>query len=116
SGGPFSTGQRASKRRTMASTMVTERAFGADVIELGATGGGAGMSQSDYIALWDVMSRNLVFATGTGVTDDHAGSNWTGERWRHVTGVWAQSTDVPDLQAALRSGRAWFYDPASFSG
>ncbi|MFL6180895.1 MAG: hypothetical protein ACJ73J_01165 [Actinomycetes bacterium] len=116
SGGQFSAGQRSMKRRAMASTMVTERAFGADVVEVGYTGGRAGMSQSDYIALWDVMSRNLVFATGTGVTDDHSGSDWTGEKWRHVTGVWAQSTDVPDLQAALRSGRAWFYDPASFSG
>jgi hypothetical protein len=116
SGGPFSTSQRTLKRRTMASTMIAERAFGADVVEVGYTGGRAGMSQNDYIALWDVMSRNLVFATGTGVTDDHEGQDWTGEQWRHITGVWARSTDVPDLQAALRAGRAWFYDPASFSG
>jgi hypothetical protein len=116
SGGPLSTTQRSARRRTMASTMVTERAFGADIVEVGYTGGRAGMSQGDYIALWDVMSRNLVFATGTGVTDDHSGRDWTGQQWRHVTGVWAASTDLSDLQVALRAGRAWFYDPAYFSG
>jgi hypothetical protein len=62
------------------------------------------------------MSRNFVLATGTGVTDDHGGEDWTGQQWRHVTGVWATSTDVPDLQYALRAGRAWFYDPAAYTG
>ncbi len=116
SGGPFSTSARTSKRRAMSSTMVAERAFGADIVEVGYAGGRAGMAQSDYIALWDVMSRNLVFATGTGVTDDHRGEDWTGQQWRHVTGVWAPSTDVSDLQWALRAGRAWFYDPAAYTG
>ena len=116
SGGPFSTSVRTSKRRTMSSTMVAERAFGADIVEVGYAGGRAGMPQSDYVALWDVMSRNVVFATGTGVTDDHNAENWMTQQWRHVTGVWAASTDVPDLQYALRAGRAWFYDPAAYSG
>jgi hypothetical protein len=115
-GGPFTNAVRTQKRRAMASAMVTERAFGADIVEVGYLGGRAGMAQGDYLALWDVMSRNLVFATGTGVTDDHSGVDWTTQQWRHVTGVWAQSTDATDLQAALRAGRAWFYDPASFSG
>jgi hypothetical protein len=115
-GGTYPSQVRTDKRRSMASMMVSERAFGADVVEVGYTGGRAGMAQSDYIALWDVMSRNLVFATGTGATDDHRGVDWTGQIWRHVTGVWARSTSVPHLQAALRAGRAWFYDPASFNG
>ena len=100
----------------MASAMVTERAFGADIVEVGYIDGRAGMLQSDYVGLWDVMSRNLVFATGTGVTDDHRGVDWIAQHWRHVTGVWASSTDVTDLQAALRAGRAWFFDPAVYNG
>jgi hypothetical protein len=115
-GGTYPSAVRTDKRRTMASTMVSERAFGADVVEVGFTGGRAGMAQSDYIALWDVMSRNLVFATGTGTTDDHRGVDWTGQIWRHVTGVWARSTNVAHLQAALRAGRAGFFDPAAFKG
>ena len=116
SGGPFSASQRISRRRTMASTMVSERAFGADIVEVGYQGGRAGMAARDYIALWDVMSRNLVFATGTGVSDDHKGVDWTEQQWRHITGVWAPDTEVASLQSALRAGRAWFSDPAYYDG
>jgi hypothetical protein len=74
------------------------------------------MVQSDYVAMWDVLSRNLVLATGVGVTDDHRGVSWTGQQWRHVTGVWAADTELASLQAALRAGRAWFADLAAFNG
>ena len=116
SGSNLSTDQRTKKRRALTATFVDERVFGADVVEVGYTGGRAGMTQSDYIAVWDVLSRNLVFATGVGVTDDHEGRDWTTQRWRHVTGVWAPDTELASLQAALRSGRAWFADLAAFNG
>ena len=116
SGGGLSTSQRASKRRALTATFIDERVFGADVLEVGYTGGRAGMVQSDYVAMWDVLSRNLVLATGVGVTDDHRGVSWTGQQWRHVTGVWAADTEVASLQAALRAGRAWFADLAAFNG
>jgi hypothetical protein len=112
----MSSDQRTNKRRALTATFVDERVFGADVVEVGYTGGRAGMTQSDYIAVWDVLSRNLVFATGVGVTDDHEGRDWKNQKWRHVTGVWAPSTELASLQAALRSGRAWFSDLAAFNG
>ncbi len=116
SGSAISADQRAKKRRALTATFVDERVFGADVLEVGYTGGRAGMTQSDYIAVWDVLSRNLVLATGVGVTDDHEGRDWTNQRWRHVTGVWAQDAGLAALQAALRAGRAWFSDLAAFNG
>lgn len=116
SGSAISADQRAKKRRALNATFIEERVFGADVLEVGYTGGRAGMTQSDYIAVWDVLSRNLVFATGVGVTDDHEGRDWTNQRWRHVTGVWAQDAELASLQSALRAGRAWFSDLAAFNG
>ncbi|MCZ3388752.1 MAG: hypothetical protein LH645_06415 [Actinomycetia bacterium] len=116
SGSQMSTDQRTKKRRALTATFVDERVFGADVVEVGYTGGRAGMTQSDYIAVWDVLSRNLVFATGVGVTDDHEGHDWTNQKWRHVTGVWAPSAELASLQDALQSGRAWFSDLAAFNG
>ncbi|HEX5016473.1 MAG TPA: hypothetical protein VFX15_02675 [Actinomycetes bacterium] len=116
SGGPFSTSQRLAKRRSVTSAMLQEHAFGADIVEVGYTQGRAGMLENDYLAMWDVLSRNLVLVTGTGATDDHEGLDWTAQRWRHVTGVWAAGTDVSALQTAILAGRAWFYDPAEFNG
>ncbi len=115
-GGGLSSNQRTNKRRSMTATLLDERAFGADVLEVGYTGGRAGMTQSDYIAVWDVLSRNLVFATGVGVTDDHEGHDWTDQKWRHVTGVWAPNTNLGSLQRALRAGRAWFCDLGVYNG
>ncbi len=116
SGGPFSKSMRKSKRRSLTATLVAEKVFGSDILEVGYSGGRAGMTQNDYVGMWDVLSRNLVFATGVGVTDDHRGVNWTGQQWRHVTGVWSSGTEVESLQAALRAGRAWFSDLAVFNG
>ncbi len=114
--GGLSTSQRTNKRRSLTATFLDERAFGADVLEVGYTEGRAGMTQSDYIAVWDVLSRNLVFSTGVGVTDDHDGHDWTDQKWRHVTGVWAPDTNLASLQDALRAGRAWFSDLSVYNG
>lgn len=108
--------QRTNRRRSLTATFVAEKAFGADVVEVGYTGGRAGMTQSDYIAMWDVLSRNLICATGVGVTDDHDGDGWTDQKWRHVTGVWSPGRELSALQDALRAGRAWFADLAVFNG
>lgn len=116
SGSRSSATQRVARRRSLAATLVDERAFGADVIEVGYSGGRAGMTQSDHIAVWDVLSRNLVFATGVGVSDDHDARNWTAQKWRHVTGVWAPNNDLASLQGALRAGRAWFSELGVYDG
>jgi hypothetical protein len=116
SGGPYSGAGRTTKRRSVTSTLVKARLFRADVLEVGYLGGRAGMQLSDYIALWDVLSRNAIFVTGTGTTDDHDGRGWAKLQWRCLTGVWSSGSELKSLQRALRAGGAWFADMAAFDG
>ena len=96
----------------LAKTLVATNGLGADVIEIG-TG-----AKVDLLAqAFDVAARNAVFLTANGVSDDHAGVDWLNPsqpRW--ITGAWARSRSSDDLCAALRAGRAWFYDPLEWSG
>ncbi len=116
SGGPYSGAQRTTKRQSVTSTLVKARLFKADMLEVGFLGGRAGMQLPDYLALWDVLSRNAIFVTGTGTTDDHDGRSWSKLQWRCVTGVWSTGLERKSLQRALRTGSAWFADMAAFDG
>jgi hypothetical protein len=62
---------------------------------------------ANHVALWDIMSRNAVFLTGNGTSDDHFGQNWFGILNNWVTSTWAASTSEADLLASLAAGRAW---------
>lgn len=96
----------------LSDTLVRTCGLGADVIEIGTRAQVERLTQS-----YDVAARNAVFLTATGVTDDHAGNNWlhpSDPRW--VTGAWARSRHEADLCAAMRAGRAWFYDPMWWRG
>lgn len=96
---------------TLARLLVETRNLGAHAIEVG--------SPNDVEAVayaYDVAARNSVFATATGVSDDHSGSPWETRPARWVTSVWAGSLQEPDLLAALGAGRAWFWDLAGWSG
>jgi hypothetical protein len=95
---------------TFIERMLTTRAFGAHVIEIATR-----ESLRHLVRVFDVMARNALFLTGTGVTDDHDGMDWlTGTRW--VTGVWATSKSEDDLLNAIRNGRAWVFDPLYWRG
>jgi hypothetical protein len=102
-------------------------ALGCDLLEVGyplrggpspgAVGAG-GVDLAHHLALWDVMSRNAVFLTGNGTSDDHWGQNWregmSNNNW--ATSVWASSTGLSDLLAALAAGRAWCGSLSQFGG
>jgi hypothetical protein len=51
--------------------------LGADLLEVGYTKR-QGVDLAHHVALWDVLSRNAVFLTGVGASDDHFGVNWLG--------------------------------------
>jgi hypothetical protein len=94
--------------------MVATRALGADVLEVAY-----GSSQSTVdgmLRVLDACARNQVHVTANGVTDDHEGTDWYGSRANWITRLWARSVELPDLQAALRAGRAWAYKPDGWSG
>ncbi len=95
----------------LADLLVSTRALGADVVEVGSK-----EDLASTVAAYDVAARNAVLVTATGVSDDHTGRDWLGQAQRWLTSAWAPSTDLPDLAAALRAGRAWFWDPRAWRG
>lgn len=95
----------------LARRLVTTRGQHADLIEIGT-----GSSVDKLAGAFDVASRNAVFLTANGSTDDHDGVNWSGDGRRWLTSVWSKSSRRADLCAALEAGRAWFYDPRYWNG
>jgi hypothetical protein len=90
-------------------------ALGADLIEVGYPKR-QGVDLAHHAALWDVMSRNAVFLTGNGTSDDHNGQNWLGKANNWITSAWARSTAEADLLAALAAGRAWCGSLSGYRG
>jgi hypothetical protein len=99
----------------VASKLLADNVLGADLLEVGYKLR-QGVDINHHIALWDVMSRNAMFLTGNGVSDDHVGTNWYGINNNWVTSVWAASTGQPDLLAALAGGRSWCGSLSKFRG
>jgi hypothetical protein len=62
------------------------------------------------------MSRNAVFLTGNGVSDDHTGQNWAGQPNRFFTAPWARGRDEHNLLDALARGQVYVGYLGSFSG
>jgi hypothetical protein len=90
-------------------------ALGTDLLEVGYNLR-QGVDLAHHVALWDIMSRNALFLTGNGTNDDHFGKNWLGPRNNWFSSVWAPSTGVGDLLAALAAGRAWCASLSRYRG
>jgi hypothetical protein len=112
---PVSEAAQEKARRAKAAELVANRAVGCDLVEVGYRVRG-GCTLERHVSVWDTCSRNAVFLTGTGVSDDHNGEAWLEQELNFVTWVWAASNEVDDLVEALRRGRAYFGDPARFRG
>jgi hypothetical protein len=101
----------------LAAQLLPLRACGADIMEVGYPRR-QGVDLAHHVALWDIMSRNGIFLTGNGVSDDHAGVDWanppTVTTW--TTSAWADAKDVDTLLAALRAGRVWCQSLTGFRG
>ncbi|HSS67193.1 MAG TPA: hypothetical protein VLK34_01490 [Nocardioidaceae bacterium] len=95
----------------LARRLITTRGQGADVIEIGT-----GRDPLLMGRIFDAAARNGVFLTANGTTDDHQGTGWMAKRRRWLTRVWSPTTRQADLCAALKGGRAWFYDPLRWGG
>ncbi len=99
----------------VATALLGNNVMGCDLIEVGYNLR-QGVNLTHHIGLWDVLSRNAVFLTGNGTSDDHFGVNWPGLRNNWITSAWAASTGQPDLLAALAAGRAWCGSLSGFPG
>lgn len=107
--------QQEKARQLKAAELVVNQALGCDLLEVGYRLRG-GCTLDQHVSVWDSCSRNAVFLTGTGVSDDHKGKDWAGLELNFVTWAWARSSDTDDLVDALRRGRAYFGDPRHFRG
>ena len=100
---------------SIAAGLLAIDAGGADIIETGyADKQGANLAQ--HIAVWDTLSRNGLFLTGNGASDDHSGQNWAGQANRFYTAAWASQRTEADLVEALGSGRCYVGHLTSFGG
>jgi hypothetical protein len=115
SGGTASVTQQESLRRSVASRLITERLYGADLVEVGYRLRG-GVQLARHLAVWDACSRNSIFATGTGTSDDHSGQGWLTQQNNFLTWAWAEDSSEPSLLAALSAGRCYFGDLRRFAG
>jgi len=92
----------------VATRILPDKACGADIIEVGYPMR-EGVDLAHHVGLWDVMSRNAIFLTGNGVSDDHSGNDWINPpnvtTW--TTSVWAPDKTEASLLGALRAGNAW---------
>ena len=102
-----------SLRRTLAKTLIGNRAYEVDILEVGYQSL-QGVGIATHLALWDTLSRNAIFLTGNGVNDSHGGS-WAAMQSRFLTWAWAVDSTESSLLAALASGRIWIGEP-SFGG
>jgi hypothetical protein len=91
---------------TTAGALLGNNVMGCDLLEVGYNLR-QGVDLAHHLSLWNVMSRNAVFLTGNGVSDDHFGTGWHGIRNNWITSAWAASTGTSDLTAALAAGQAW---------
>ena len=111
----LSAAQQDAMRASVAASIVTDRAMGSDILEVGYPSRG-GVDLDHHAQVWDVCSRNGLFLTGTGVSDDHSGMDWLGQDSNFVTWAYADSRELHDLLPALSSGNVFFGNPALFAG
>jgi hypothetical protein len=104
-----------SKARREAARLVSERLYGADLLEVGYRRYG-GVELAHHLAVWDTCSRNSIFATGLGSSDDHSGRSWLTQPNNFVTWAWADDASEAGLLAAMRSGRCFFSELRRFRG
>jgi hypothetical protein len=96
-------------------TLLAQQAGGADMIEVGFGAGGPG-TVTQQLALWDTLSRNGLFLTGTGASDDHSGQGWEQKGNRYYTAAWAGGLAQSELLNSLGRGRAYVGYLGSFAG
>lgn len=100
-----------------AAQLLSNNALDTDIIEVGYPLR-AGVDIDHHVGLWDVCSRNALFLTGNGVSDDHTGTNWANPKFGldWITSVWASNTAEAALLEGLRAGRAWCGSQSRYRG
>ena len=106
---------QASRTRSEIVRLISERLYGADMLEVAYRRYGK-VALEHHLAVWDACSRNSIFATGVGSSDNHSGTSWLTQGNNFITCAWAESPSERNLQTAMRSGRCYFADLRRFRG
>jgi hypothetical protein len=80
--------------------------LGAMGLEVGYAARG-GMPFQGHLDLWDTFTRNGIWLTGTGASDEHNRSNWASLTNGFVTGVFPEAKSDQEIAECLRSGNAF---------
>lgn len=114
---PFKPGDTGSgaTAAAVATDLLAIRAGGADILEVGYANAHGG-DLAEHLAVWDTLSRNSIFLTGNGVSDDHSGTNWAGQKNRFYTAAWAGALDETTLVDSLARGRGYVGFLGGFGG
>lgn len=99
---------------TVASRLIASQAYGAEILEVGYKSKSGNVQQ--HLDVWDAVSRNSIFVTANGVSDDHSGQAWASQANRYYTAPWAGGLDEPALMSALAAGRAFVGYLGRFAG
>jgi len=115
SGAALSSSEQDDMLAETGAAILDNRAMGCDLLEVGYPVRG-GVDLARHVALWDICSRNAMFLTGNGTSDDHFARDWSGTRNNWITSVWAADTQESGLLSALAAGRAWSGSLSGYRG
>ena len=100
----------------LAANLIGTGLDGADILEVGYAQRGTNGTLAAHLAAWDAVSRNGLFVTGNGVSDDHSGQNWARQKNRYYTGAWTTEVSEQPLLDALAVGRCYVGYLGGFTG
>ena len=105
----------------MSAELIANRAYGADLIEVGFPEGRNGFALEEYTRLWDTLSSAGLFLTGYGCSDSHRDNkDWfTGNNFAAYLGVCAELTHPiaeETFTQAMKMGRVYTADPVKLRG
>lgn len=109
---PSAPGDPATAARSIALHLLAQGAR-TDILEVGYGSAGA---LPQHLAAWDTLSRNGLFVTGNGVSDDHSGQKWESLGARYYTTAWASTRSEGALMDALAGGRVFVGYLGSYDG
>lgn len=96
----------------LAGRVLRNRAWGADGIEIGYPFRERPLA--DFVTVWDALSRNGIWITGIGATDNHHVQPWDQRQNRWASWLRAADASAPALCQAVREGQVFFGDPLRF--
>ncbi len=99
-----------------AASLISTRAYGASLMEVGFVEGRGYFGLAEYLRLWDLLSLGGVFITGYGDSDSHHNNSGWFDGQNFATWIAADeafSFPVPEEEfiASMKAGRAYAGDP-----